>query len=47
MHPPPLDVVALNVQMLGTLLFCLVFLFLWRQSGIVYFGYWSLAWPCK
>jgi len=44
---PPLDVVALNVQVLGTLLFCLVFLFLWRQSGIVYFGYWSLAWALQ
>jgi len=47
MNPPALDVVALNVQMLGTLLFCLVFLFLWRQSGIVYFGYWSLAWALQ
>lgn len=47
MNPPPLDLVALNVQMLGTFLFCLVFLFLWRQSGIVYFGYWSLAWALQ
>ena len=47
MPPPALDVVALNVQVLGTLLFCLVFLFLWRQSGIVYFGYWSLAWALQ
>ena len=47
MTPPALDVVALNVQMLGTLLFCLVFLFLWRQSGIVYFAYWSLAWALQ
>ena len=41
------DLVALNVQGLGTLLFCLVFLFLWRQSGIVYFGFWSLAWALQ
>jgi diguanylate cyclase (GGDEF)-like protein len=41
------DLVALNVQVLGTLLFCLVFLFLWRQSGIVYFGFWSLAWALQ
>ena len=41
------DVVAVTVQALGTLLFCLVFLFLWRQSGIVYFGYWSLAWALQ
>ncbi len=47
MNPPPLDLVALNVQMLGTFLFCLVFLFLWRQSGIIYFGYWSLAWALQ
>ncbi len=47
MSPPALDVVALNVQVLGTFLFCLVFLFLWRQSGIVYFGYWSLAWALQ
>ena len=47
MIPPALDLVALNVQMLGTLLFCLVFLFLWRQSGIVYFAYWSLAWALQ
>lgn len=47
MAPPALDVVALNVQVLGTLLFCLVFLFLWRQSGIIYFGYWSLAWALQ
>jgi len=44
---PALDIVALSVQMLGTLLFCLVFLFLWRQSGIVYFAYWSLAWALQ
>src|SRR5258708_24066032 len=41
------DLVALNVQVLGTLLFGLVFLFLWRQSGIVYFGYWSMAWALQ
>jgi diguanylate cyclase (GGDEF)-like protein len=41
------DLVAISVQALGTLLFCLVFLFLWRQSGIVYFGYWSLAWALE
>jgi diguanylate cyclase (GGDEF)-like protein len=47
MNAPAPDVVALYVQVLGTLLFCLVFLFLWRQSGIVYFGYWSLAWALQ
>jgi len=32
------------IQIFGTLLFCAVFLFLWRHSGVVYFGFWSLAW---
>ncbi len=35
------------VQFFGALLFCLVFLFLWKQSGVVYFGYWSLAWAVE
>jgi diguanylate cyclase (GGDEF)-like protein len=35
------------IQVFGTLLFCTVFLFLWRQSGIVYFGFWSLAWAIE
>jgi diguanylate cyclase (GGDEF)-like protein len=47
MNPAAPDVVAVNVEALGTLLFCLVFLFLWRQSGIVYFRYWSLAWALQ
>jgi diguanylate cyclase (GGDEF)-like protein len=47
MNPSAPDVVALNVQALGTVLFCLVFFFLWRQSGIVYFGWWSLAWALQ
>ncbi len=36
--------VALYIHLLGTSLFCLVFLYLRRESGIVYFGYWGLAW---
>ena len=47
MTPSAPDVMALNVQALGTVLFCLVFFFLWRQSGIVYFGWWSLAWALQ
>jgi len=47
MHPPGSDLVALNIQALGTLLFFLVFLFLWRQSGILYFAYWSVAWALQ
>src|ERR1700732_2473412 len=33
----------LGIQILGNLLFCFVFFFLWKQSSVVYFGYWSLA----
>ena len=32
------------VQCFAAALFSLIFLFLWRQSGLIYFGYWSLAW---
>ena len=35
------------IQTFGTLLFCVVFLFLWRQSGVVYFRFWSLAWAVE
>lgn len=47
MPPATPDLAALYVQILGTLLFCLVFLFLWRQSRIVHFGFWSLAWALR
>lgn len=32
------------VEGIGCLMFGLVFLFLWRQSKIVYFGLWAVAW---
>jgi diguanylate cyclase (GGDEF)-like protein len=35
------------IQTTGALLFCLVFLFLWRRSGIVYFGLWGGAWAAQ
>lgn len=35
------------IQTFGTLLFCSIFLFLWRQSGVVYFRFWSLAWAVE
>jgi diguanylate cyclase (GGDEF)-like protein len=35
------------VQIPGAILFCAVFLFLWRQSGVRYFGFWSLAWAME
>ena len=41
---PVADPTALFVQEIGALLFGLVFLFLWRQSRVVYFGLWAVAW---
>ncbi len=41
------DLSALISQISLSLLFGLIFLFLWRQSGIVYFGLWSLAWAVE
>ena len=41
---PPTDLTAFWVQETGALLFGLVFLFLYRQSRVVYFGLWAIAW---
>ena len=41
---PIADVTAFIIQEIGALLFGLVFFFLWRQSRVVYFGLWSVAW---
>jgi diguanylate cyclase (GGDEF)-like protein len=38
------DFATFTVEGIGSLLFGLVFLFLWRQSKIVYFGLWAAAW---
>jgi diguanylate cyclase (GGDEF)-like protein len=38
---------GLYVQIFGTVLFSLVFLFLWQQSGVVYFKFWCLAWGAE
>lgn len=38
------DLLSLLVHIVGTGLFAGVFLFLYRESRILYFGYWSLAW---
>lgn len=35
------------LQFCGALLFSVIFLFLWRQSGVVYFGYWCFAWALE
>jgi diguanylate cyclase (GGDEF)-like protein len=43
-QPLQLDISAFYVQEIGALLFGMVFVFLWRQSRVVYFGLWSAAW---
>ena len=43
----PPDLAGLIFQTSAAFLFGLVFLFLWRQSKIVYFGLWSVAWAVK
>lgn len=40
----PPDVTAFLMQEVGAVLFGLVFLFLYRQSRVVYFGLWTMAW---
>ena len=39
-----LDLTGFAMQEIGALLFGLVFLFLYRQSKVVYFGLWTVAW---
>jgi diguanylate cyclase (GGDEF)-like protein len=41
---PVADVPSFYIQQIGSLLFGMVFLFLWRQSRVVYFGLWAIAW---
>ena len=41
---PLADLTALWIQEIGALLFGLAFLFLYRQSRVVYFGLWAIAW---
>lgn len=40
----PPDLTAFLMQEVGAVLFGLVFLFLYRQSRVVYFGLWTMAW---
>ena len=44
---PVADLIAFLIQEIGALLFGLVFLFLYRQSKVVYFGLWSIAWVLR
>jgi len=46
MTAPP-DIGALYIQETGAVLFGMVFLFLYRQSRVVYFGLWAIAWGLR
>ena len=41
------DFTSFAIQEIGALLFGLVFLFLYRQSKVIYFGLWSGAWVLR
>ena len=41
---PVADLTAFLIQEIGAALFGLVFFFLYRQSKVVYFGLWAIAW---
>src|ERR1700742_2928575 len=41
---PIADSASFYIQQIGSMLFGMVFLFLWRQSRVVYFGLWAIAW---
>jgi diguanylate cyclase (GGDEF)-like protein len=41
------DITAFFIQEIGALLFCMVFLFLYRQSRVIYFGLWGGAWVLR
>ena len=44
---PAADPAGLYIQEIGALLFGMVFLFLYRQSRVVYFGLWAAAWVLR
>jgi diguanylate cyclase (GGDEF)-like protein len=44
---PIADLTAFYIQEIGALLFAMVFLFLYRQSKVVYFGLWAVAWVLR
>ncbi len=41
---PVADITSFFIQEIGAVLFGMVFLFLYRQSKVVYFGLWAVAW---
>jgi diguanylate cyclase (GGDEF)-like protein len=44
---PYSDITALYIQEIGALLFGMVFYFLYRQSRVIYFGLWAVAWVLR
>src|ERR1043166_8747596 len=46
-NSPLADSTAFYIQEIGSLLFVIVFLFLFRQSQVVYFGLWAIAWTLR
>ena len=44
---PVADITAFYIQEIGALLLGMVFLFLYRQSKVVYFGLWAIAWALR
>ena len=46
-YGPVADSAALYIQVSGALLFGMVFLFLYSQSRVVYFGLWAIAWVLR
>ena len=44
---PVADLTSFYVQEIGAVLFGTVFLFLYRQSKVVYFGLWAVAWGMR
>ncbi|PWU02074.1 MAG: hypothetical protein C5B51_21535 [Terriglobia bacterium] len=44
---PVADITAFFIQEIGALLFGMVFFFLYRQSQVIYFGLWAVAWVLR
>jgi diguanylate cyclase (GGDEF)-like protein len=44
---PIADITSFYIQEIGAMLFGTVFLFLYRQSKVVYFGLWAVAWAMR
>jgi trimethylamine:corrinoid methyltransferase-like protein len=44
---PVADITSFYIQEIGAVLFGTVFLFLYRQSKVVYFGLWAVAWGMR